>query len=79
MERWSVGKAKPVEPNVNNILLIITPLLYQPIYPSLCHSILNDSALFILAALRAGRRPAPMEVIMTTSQDWIKLQTGMEN
>ena len=43
------------------------------------HSILNDSTIFILAARRAGMKPAPMEVNMTTSQDCIKLQMGMEN
>jgi hypothetical protein len=43
------------------------------------YSILNDSTVFILAALRAGMRPAAREVIITINQDSIKLQRGMEN
>jgi len=81
MEYWSIEKKNMENPTETNIVLIITPSLHHSNIPFLTHlhSILNDSTIFILAARRDGMRPAPIEVTMTTSQDCIKLQIGMEN
>ena len=88
LEYWNIGEIlflwssfSPLFHYSNFPLVFIFPFFHHSIIPSLTylHSILNDSTLFILAALRAGRRPAPTEVTMTTSQDWIRLQTGTEN
>ena len=43
------------------------------------HSILNVSTAFSLAALRAGIRPAPMEVTITKTADSRRLRRGTEN
>ena len=93
MEYWNIGMlGKPFSYGLPfsiisllkfsfNLYLSILPSFHHSIIPFLTHpySILNDSTRFILAARRAGRRPAPTEVIITTSQDWIRLQTGIEN